>query len=1376
MQSNAEQRLSPAETYLSYVSPLLLRQLGSPAGLTLPHVETIPGTVALIDVERFSAFAERMAARGSDGVEQLSIRINDTFAVVVEAIERYGGIAHSFPGDSVIALWPSDTRSPAESALLASRCALELLEVHRDSDLPLKAGLSAGDVRIAHVGGVNGRLQLLLSGEPLDRMGRAEERASRGRLIVTDEAWRLISEHAVGAADADGYFEVKKLRTAAPTAAPSLSLPAGAPPDLVERVCAYMPSALLRQLDAGHSAWLGEFRELATMFIQIRTGAAGDGLAAAHRAYCEIQRVLFRHGGDITRFAHDDKGLAVLAVFGLPPASSEDMARRAVLAALEIEQQAPGHEFQCRIGIATGRMFCGTLGAPRRREYSVVGSTANLAARLMQSVESGTLCDTATRLAAVSVCRFESAGRLRPKGFPDAIDVFRAVASGASAGAAPRLSEPVSQGLVGRRREFERLADWIDRLRERPGALAILQGEAGIGKSALLAMGVAHARDAGFEVVHAQCDAVQSTSSYAAWARVLSALLHLQAAGSDVERAGAVRTALDAAGVADDFVPLVAPVLGIDIAENETTLEMTGSARGETLLALLARLLSHLTTRRRDGGDVVLVVLEDVHWLDAASWELLGVIVRSFEANPVGIVMTVRAETTPAASEWHSFASSAEVERIQLSPLTQSETRDFALRLLHAKELSQQLLNLVYDRTRGNPFFCEQLVTALAESAIIGVEAGVASLRIRNPEQAESLVPRSVAEVVTSRLDRLPAPVQLTLKTASVIGTHFMLTVLVAIHPMHLDEETLLAHLRSAIELGLIEEEDTSAGTHGFRHAITGDVAYEMLLTSQRRQLHHDVAEYLSTHDTTPEAKASLFYHWRRSGDERRALEYVDEAGAQAMRNGNYHAVTELYGYALETLASHDDTAPAPRNGEAPREARWSGHLGEAQVAIGIHDAARSSLEQCLETLGETVPGAMPLLGAAVLRESARQLYHRLFPSRTEAARAFESPRLSLAANTYEQLGYVYYSAGETTRGLFAALRILNLAELAGLPDLMARSYAVMSLTASVIGQRRLAALYDRRAVRLSRETNDALAGAYVGWITGVRASGEAKWNLIAMRVEPALHTARHAGDRRLEIMCLQTLGWPPYVAGDVERMTELADAQLVLARESNNRLWEAWGLNSHSEACLMAGDFRTVIRNSQRALEVLAEECDRAEEVRSLGLLSVSLLRLHRNDEALAAAHRSLALIRKTEMTNVSMYEGFAGACETLTGLAEQAFARNRAIPKTLRRDANRAADTFARFAKKFPVGRARAHAIRARLVILDGRAEAARTEFNRALRAADDYEMPNEKGLALLVSARSAALDPEQRRRNAEEAAGLLRSGEALRQARALLEERNV
>lgn len=1374
---------SERELLQSYVSPLLERRLRQPQPVVVPEISATRGAVVLIDVERFSVFAERMAAMGNDGVERLAERINQTFAAAVESITRYGGIAHAFPGDSVIAFWPADertldARTLEESVLLATRCALELVETHRDDELPLKAGLSAGELTMAHLGGVNGRLQFLLSGAPLDEMGRAEERSGRGRLIAAAPAWNLLSRHAVASVESDGFFEVKTLRAAAPIAVPAESASAASlrTEDAAFHATAraYLPAALIRHLEADQGAWLGEFREVTVAFIQIRTtGVQANDMAEIQRAFVSIQEAVFRHGGDITRFAHDDKGLAALAVFGLPPASSEDSATRAVAAAVEIEGHTRRATWRCRIGLSTGRVFCGMLGAPRRREFSVVGSTPNLAARLMQSLDGGVLCDAVTARAANHA--FESAGRLRPKGFPEPMEVFRPASSAGSGALSAPADAEVDSGLVGRDSERHRLHSWVDRLREHAsGGLYVVDGEAGIGKTALLGQGVAHARASGVEVFWITCRASESAGAYGAWAKALAALLQWDRVRGERDRVDLLRQALVAAGAHEQLMPLLGPVLGIEIEDNQTTREMGGAARRDNLLALLSRLVGHLATRRRELGGTLLLAFEDVHWLDAASWELMRVVSHGLEKSGMGLLLTLRTMVLPDGGTPGAVLEDPLAERLGLGALTALQTQEMARRLLRARSLQPQVAQLVFERTRGNPFFCTQLVLAMSESGLVGVDDGEAMLRVRTPEQVENLIPRTVAAVLTGRLDRLPAPVQLTIKAASVIGAGFHPDLLTVVHPMRHDRETLDAHLASAIELGLIEKDREDVGSVRFCHSLTCDVAYGLLLASQQRQLHREIAEALGSQEESTASQAALFYHWRRSGDEAQALRHVDEAGGEAMRNGNYHAVIEYYGYALGVVAKGGAAKEnRPVTGGFRRETQWSAHLGQARVALGLHEAARPELERCLEELGEAVPTTLPAVYAAVGLQAGRQLLHRAYLRRFEGRRSSEAAALSLAAATYEQLGYVYYSAGETIHGLHAALRILNLTELAGRFDLMAQSYGVMSLTMSVIGLRRFASLYDRRAVRLARESDDPFTQAYVGWVTALRAVGEADWGLLAMRIESSLKVSRRLGDLRMTVVALQCAGWGPYIRGDFARAGEIAEEQIVVARETNNRLWESWGLNAASEALSMAGDHEAVIRNCQRSLEILTEESDRVEEIRSLGLTALAKHRSGRADEATNFVRRALERSNKIEMTSFMMYVGLSSMVDVLLCMVEEGQSCGVSPVPTLRRDLKQGLSTFARFASAFPMGRTRLHVFRARAAVLAGAIPLAQREFNHALRSADDHAMPHEKGLALLAAARSSALDATSRRRRAQEAIEILRGGEARSDAERTLRE---
>jgi ATP/maltotriose-dependent transcriptional regulator MalT len=337
----------------------------------------------------------------------------------------------------------------------------------------------------------------------------------------------------------------------------------------------------------------------------------------------------------------------------------------------------------------------------------------------------------------------------------------------------------------------------------------------------------------------------------------------------------------------------------------------------------------------------------------------------------------------------------------------------------------------------------------------------------------------------------------------------------------------------------------------------------------------------------------------------------------------------------------------------------------------------------------------------------------------------------------------------------------------------MARSCAVMSLTTSVVGQRRLTALYDRLAVDLARREGDLHTSAYVGWVTALRATGEAGWELAKLRIEPAIRLAEQTGDRRLTMMCLSVLATAPYMHGDFAAATAVGERQLAIARESNNRLWEVWALNAIAEPAVMLGDYETATRCCDRALAVLAEESDRAEEVRALGLLAVAQLRRSKPDEAWATARRGLERAEGSQATSYITCEGFAGICEVMLEMCEQARKRSGAVPSSLRRDLQRAMSAFARFSKTFPLGRARLHSVRARAAMVSGSSSLARTELDRAFRTAEELGMSHARGLALLAAAGCDALDAPSRRRHAEEAVNVLRESAALGEARTLLEE---
>lgn len=1360
--------LSRASGLLAYIPPLLAERLAEGTPVRSPEGRQLDAAVALIDVGGFSAMAERMAAQGSIGVERLAATVNDLFGRLVDAIRRTGGSAHCFPGDSVIAVWPATGLSLADATLRAASCAFDLVTASRAGAgaLPLKAGIGAGRLLLAHLGEQGGRQEMLLVGPALADMGDAERGARAGEVALSPGAWQTIADRAVGRPGRDGRVMLESiadpLRIPDPASEPTRWLPEAA----LAVARGYLADALLRQVDAEQGDWLGEFRQLSVLFLRIMPPepAALLDLHALDRQFRCVQRLVDTHGGTVARMAHDDKGLCALAAMGLPPRTHEDDAERAVLAALAIQDGLQEIGTGSSAGVASGRVYCGPLGARDRREYSLVGSVANLAARLATAVASGVLCDSATATLAGERLRFVPWSPPTPGAGQHG--AFRPMV-GAGRSYATRPHPPPSEDrgadtrsrpggtLVGRASERGRAGEWLDMVARGGDHILLLRGDAGIGKSTLLGDLLAHARSAGMVVLEGACERLTSLTAYQPWRSIVRSLLDVDVLDPDAQ-IPRVRVAVRELLGDDGLAPLVCELLGTKGEDSPLTGLLTGAVRRDNTLAVVARLIARIATGSiARGGGGLLLALEDTHWMDSASWALVDAIRRLPPDVPVGALLTIRTEAEREGRAGVEQLGAGGVSVLDLGALSPEANAQLVEQTLAAAHTTSEVAGYVYALTQGNPLFTEELIASLRESGGLVIADGIARLRVRTHDAAAEIVSTSVRGVLTTRMDRLTAPALLTLKAASVIGQQFDLESLAAIHPLHTSSGALHEQLDELRATGLIQGAAVAGSERfGFKHALTRDVAYGLMLHEQRRRLHRALAEHLERGSLHGGSPAALLHHWRAAGARGEAVRHVDDAARDAMRQGGYREAMELFEYGLEA-ADEDDAVPAAP-GMLQRTARWRAQLAEAMVALGLHDEARRHLDIFLRRVGEPAPRPGAPLALGLVQQIATQLVAplRLRASDPPGPRA---PVWSAASAAYEQLGYIHYAAGETMRGTHAALEMLNLAERARDLPMLARACAAMSLTASVVSLRRLAAVYEGRAIEAARAAGNPLVRAHVEWVAAVRAAGEGRWTRVESGSAGAIEPSERLGDHRLRLMALQTLASGAFLQGDLERALALGTLQLSIAREHGNALWEAWALNTLSEVALARGDDAATIRQCERALAILREERDRSEEIRAGGMLALARVRSGAAEQAWAIAQQTLRWMADAQLTAFNVFAGYAEATEALLRLAE-ARAAGDAAPTGARSEAARAARLLRRLSIVFPIARPRATVARGRLLALARHRGRARRLFLRAADRADALRMPREAGLALLGLVRSVPLEHREHQRTLARATTLL------------------
>jgi len=651
--------------------------------------------------------------------------------------------------------------------------------------------------------------------------------------------------------------------------------------------------------------------------------------------------------------------------------------------------------------------------------------------------------------------------------------------------------------------------------------------------------------------------------------------------------------------------------------------------------------------------------------------------------------------------------------------------------------------DVIGEHAGGNPFFSEELAYALRDTGAITVTDGICRVAPGADLRVLSL-PDTAQGVVLTRIDRLAPPQQLTLKVASVIGRSFAHRLLRDIHPIAADRPTLPGQLDGLQRqnLVLLEAPEPELAWM-FKHVITRDVAYDLMLGAQRRSLHRAIAEWYEQRQQAqlPRFYPLLAYHWTRSGVSAKAIRYPSLAGEQALAGAAYR---EAALFLADVLALDQ---PARSGGSSRQDrlqrARWERQLGEAYLGLGRTHDGRTHLSRALELLGAPLPTTKRRLAGRLGRQLAIQAAHRALPAKTVRHHGQLREEALEASRIYIRLTEVFYFANDTPALGHAGIRALNLAERAGPSPELARAYAMLSVAAGSIPIHPLARTYSRRALQIARMADPLGSLAYARFTTSVYKIGTAGWSEAQEALEEAEATFERLGDRRLLGDTRTAQGMLGIYRGRFRAagalFTTLYDD--AVRRESlQHQIWASLG-KAASE--LRLGRPAEATHTLERILGLLVDHSDPAEQIQAYGLLAAARWRQGEDAAALAAASSAASLmVHNKRPTAFYLFEGYTGVAEV--HLDRWAAGKGSPATKQAARQACAALHTFARI---FPIGKPRDRLLNGRLLHLSGRPRRARAAWRASLSTAQRLGMPLDAALAHTQLGLSATTPQGQR-----------------------------
>jgi class 3 adenylate cyclase/pimeloyl-ACP methyl ester carboxylesterase len=751
------------------------------------------------------------------------------------------------------------------------------------------------------------------------------------------------------------------------------ALGAARPPADNERFAsphAYTPQHLAEKILTSRAALQGERKLVTVLFVDVSGFTAlsekldpEDVHALMDRAFELMLAEVHRYEGTVNQFLGD----GLMALFGAPIAH-EDHCARAVHAALGIHRALGayrdellakrGIEFRARMGLNSGAVVVGRIGDNLRMDYTAVGDTTNLAARLLALAEPDQILVSEDIVrAAGPYFSLQPLGEVSVKGKTLPVRPYRVEGTRSVRSRLEAESERGLTPLVGRDHELALLRDSFAEAQTGHGQGVFVYGEAGIGKSRLLLEFRHYAESAAARWILGRCVSYGHAIAHLPVLDFVRDLFGIKE-GDDVETMREKLT--DGVREAGDDVAWTAPFLralfSLDPGDAAVEAMIPVQRKGRTAEAVRDLLLAHATKRP------LVLVVEDLHWIDPHSEDILRLVLDGMTAAPLMVVLTYR----PGYAQ--TFGERTYFTRITLRALPEAQTAAMVQRVLQG-DVPAEASRLVARKAEGNPLFVEELAKSLVEDGTLErVEAGY---RLGRP-LADAHIPDTIQGVIMARIDRLPEASKMALQIASVIGREFTARLVERVAALERDASQALGELRT-VEL-IYEKARSPELEYMFKHALTHDVAYESLLRQKRRELHRRTGRVIEElyADRIPEFYETLAFHFTRGESWEQAVDYLLKSALKARATFDYPEGSRFCAEAIEILQ---------RNRRAPAEqSRAHEILGDLESLQGRLDPANQAYEQALALLDD--PAGCQRLGNkthrpnTVVRDGARIVYY----------------------------------------------------------------------------------------------------------------------------------------------------------------------------------------------------------------------------------------------------------------------------------------------------------------------------------------------------------------------------------------------------------------
>jgi len=919
----------------------------------------------------------------------------------------------------------------------------------------------------------------------------------------------------------------------------------------------------------------------------------------------EVKEVMSRIFGEVARIVADYEGFiekyigdAIMALFGAPKAHEDDPTR-AVRAAMDIndvlQSISPeiegmiGKPIMMHTGINTGLVVIGEINL-EKGTHGALGDTINLTARLMNLARPGEIVVGHNTYRQVKdFVSLERMAPVRVKGKADEIQSYRVIGLREEG----KQSERVSRGrmmspIVGRDAELSVLYYCLERLLTGKGSIVSITGEAGIGKSRLIEDSYHYAKKnenldqiewlqgntlsygrtisywAFLEILRVYSGITEEDDEATAWEKLETKIIHMFGNG------------------ADEILPYIASLMNLEPKgkHSERTTYLDGDAMGRQIFLASYRFFDSLSM-----STPVVLIFEDLHWMDESSEALLEHIMPLVKKRPILIVGLYRPDPDTTADRFRQVIDekySDSHQEIRLAPLHNSDSLKLLGNLLSTEHLSIQGWEEIIEKSDGNPFFIEEVIRSLVDSDAITMNSETGQWKATD-KMAEYSIPDTVQGLIIARIDRLDQEAKRVLRSASVVGRRFLYRVLRAIEEL---ESKLVKGLEQLQSTEIIREKKRMPELeYIFTHALVQQATYESILLRKRRSLHREVGRAIETmfENRLEEFYGLLAYHFAKAEEWEKAHQYLIKAGDQA---GKIAADSEALVHYQEALLTYERAFGD--NWETLQRVSLERKIGEALYRRGEMKQALEYLHRCLDLMGKPMKTKRWSVRLRILGAITRHIGHGILqwfhhkPASDNISREVEEED-----RIYVPLAWIYAYL-DTEMFMYTVLRRLNFSESSRYAYGIATVSTGMGFICDFLSLSAIAHYYHRKSVEESEKLQnpEALGLACFGMAYYEQLQGN--WAAAIEQGKRGAEAYRLAGDLRGWAECV-TYGiiFSSISRGEIKIYIKYSEELIRLGKEGDDTTILARGLHVQGVAQMRMGKYEEAVPFLQRALEL---------------------------------------------------------------------------------------------------------------------------------------------------------------------------------------------